>query len=323
VSHTHLITGVAGQDGILLARRLLAEGGRVVGTVRPGSSRQRAMAPYLSGVALVELDLRDVDRFARLVDELRPDEVYNLAAISSVGRSWERPEETVSVNGEAAAAVVATLDRYPELRFLQAASVEETAGAVDSPYARGKRLAREAVVAARERGRFACAAVLHPHESVLRPLHFVSRKVTAGAAAIALGRADALALGRLDVSRDWGAAADHVAGMRMILQADEPADFVVGTGTAHSLRDLVEVAFAAAGIEDPWARVRTDPDLARPVDAVRAHHVEDPPAQRLGWAPTQSFEDVIGTMVRIDIERLASGVEERESYLSDARTDAR
>lgn len=314
---THLITGVAGQDGVLLARLLIATGGRVIGTVRPGSDRRLAMAPYLVGVEVVEQDVRDIDAFAALVDEHRPDEVYNLAALSSVGRSWEHPQEALDVNGSAPAQMLEVLAHHPGTRFLQAASVEETAAAADSPYARGKIAAREATRRARAEGRFACAAVLHIHESVLRPRTFVSRKVTRAAAEIAAGVSDGLTLGALDVRRDWGAAADHVRAMRLIMAADEPADYQVGTGVVHSLRDLVEVAFRAAGIDDPWPWVHHDGGLSRPSDSAVIATTPDPPVQELGWAPQHTFEETIEHMVRVDAQRVATGVEEAVAYLDE------
>lgn len=315
---THLVTGVAGQDGVLLARLLLREGGRVVGTLRPGSTRDAQMAVYLEGVELVELDVRDTDGFADLVARHRPDEVYNLAAMSSVGRSWEHPDLALAVNGDAPVAMLEVLADRPDVRFLQAASVEETAAAADSPYARGKIRARRATAAAREQGRFACAAVLHIHESPLRAPTFVSRKVTRAAAAIAAGEQDELTLGAIDVRRDWGAAADHVRAMRMMLAADEPVDYAVGTGVVHSLRDLVEVAFHAAGIDDPWPLVRHDEALERPSDAAEIAVAPDPPVQLLGWRPTYTFEETIARMVQVDQRRLATGVEEDPAYLDEA-----
>jgi GDPmannose 4,6-dehydratase len=322
VSRTHLVTGVAGQDGVLLARLLLAEGGRVIGTVHPGTDRHLAMAPYLAGVEVVEHDLRDIDGFAALVAAHRPDEVYNLAAMSSVGRSWEHPEEAIAVNGVAPTRMLEVLAAYPETRFLQAGSVEETAAAADSPYARGKIMARQATRSARGDGRFACAAVLHIHESILRPRTFVSRKITRAAAEIAAGLSDSLTLGAVDVRRDWGAAADHVRAMRTILAADEPGDHQVGTGVVHSLRDLVEVAFQAAGINDPWPLVHHDRSLHRPSDSDVIAATPDPPAQNLGWRPRHTFEEAIAEMVRIDMIRVATGVEEAVDYLDGSEVAA-
>lgn len=316
MSTTHLITGVTGQDGVLLARLLLAEGGTVVGTHRPGSPAAAAMAPYLHGVELVAHDVRDQRGFANLVASVRPDEVYNLAAFSSVGQSWGSPDEALQVNGTSPEAMLDTLASLPAVRFLQAASSEETGDASGSPYARGKARAHEAVAAARMQGQFAVAAVLHIHESPIRRQHFVVRKITRGVAEIALGRRASLSLGQLDVRRDWGAAADHVRAMRLMMRADEPADFEVATGVVHALRDVVQMAFDAAGVNDPWSHVDSDDALYRPQDAVELVGDPDPLYRALGWQPTRTLGDVIAEMVAADLRRLATGVEEHERYLA-------
>lgn len=310
---THLVTGVTGQDGILLARLLRAEGGRVIGTHRPGSPDASAMAPYLHGIELAPVDLRDRAGLARLVAETQPDEVYNLAAFSSVGQSWSHPDEALAVNGDAPAALLELLPA--RTRFLQASSSEETGAASASPYARGKARAHEAVIEARDGGRFAVAAILHIHESPLRRRQFVVRKITRAVAEMSLGRRDRLALGSLDVRRDWGAASDYVRAMRLMLSADMPADFEVATGQVHGLRHVVELAFAAADLPDPWSRIDYDTTLERPKDA--AELVGDPEQLRrtLGWQPSRSLADVISQMVAVDRRRLESGVEEDERYL--------
>jgi GDPmannose 4,6-dehydratase len=315
VTGTHLVTGVAGQDGVLLARLLLQEGGRVVGTVRPGTRSAARVAAYLDGVEIVEHDVRDTDGFRALVETHAPNEVYNLAAVSSVGRSWSEPAQAEAVNGSAAGGLLNVLRDFPSVRFLQAASVEETGAAAGSPYAHGKIIAHAATTAAREQGRFASAAVLHMHESPLRGGEFVSRKITRAAAAIADGVQDELCLGNLDVRRDWGAAADHVRAMRRMLLMDEPSDLEIGTGRSSSIRNLVETAFRAAGIDDPWPLVRHDPQLLRPADTDEL--VCDPAraARALGWQPRHTFEETIAEMVRVDRLRLRSRIEDQECYL--------
>ena len=313
---THLVTGITGQDGVHLARLLRAEGGRVVGVHRPGSREALAMAPYLHGVELVALDVRDHAGVANLIESVRPDEVYNLAAMSSVGESWDHPDEAVAVNGAAPVAMLATLAAHPDVRFLQAASAEETGDAAGSPYARGKAQAHAAVAEARARGLFAAAAVLHIHESPIRRRRFVVRKITRGAAEIALGRRERLSLGSLHVRRDWGAAADHVRAMRLMLAAAEPADFEVATGHVHALRDVVELAFAAAGISDAWGHVDHDESLVRPADAAELRGDPAPLLRVLGWAPTRTLADVVAEMVAVDLRRVETGVEEHESYLA-------
>ncbi|GAC1385120.1 MAG: GDP-mannose 4,6-dehydratase [Marmoricola sp.] len=313
---THLITGVTGQDGVLLARLLRAEGGRVIGTCRPGSAAARAMAPYLEGVEIVEVDMRDRAALAGLVHDVQPTEVYNLAAMSSVGMSWQHEREALETNGAAAAALVDIAERLPHVRLLQAASVEENADASSSPYARGKAQAREAVTGARDRGSFAVSAVLHIHESPLRRPQFVVRKISRAAAEIAVGRLDRLALGRLDIVRDWGAAADHVVAMRQMLAADEPRDFEVATGILHSLRDVVDVAFQEADVNGYWDLIDQDPTLTRPADAADIRGNGDAISTALGWTPRLRFEDVVRSMVRADLARVSSGVEEDPRYLT-------
>lgn len=312
---TAVITGVTGQDGVHLARLLRAEGLRVVGTHRPGSGAPGQMAPYLDGVEVIPLDLRDRDGFRRLLTDVRPDEVYNLAALSSVGDSWSDPASAMELNGGAPSAMLSALSTVPTARFLQAGSAEEGVEAGRSPYARGKAVAREAVLDARSSGRFAVAAVMHIHESPLRRPRFVVRKVTRAAAAIAMGRQERLTLGTLDIRRDWGSAVDHVRAMRLMIRADEPTDQEVATGVEHSLRDVVELAFAAAGVSEPWSVVDTDEGMRRPADPTRLVGVVSPGLRALGWEPRHSLSDVISAMVAADRERLATGIEEHERYL--------
>lgn len=273
------------------------------------------MAPYLDGVEIAELDLQDQNAFARLVESTEPDEVYNLAAMSSVGLSWNRPEEAIAVNGTAVAAMLDVLAPLPGVRFLQASSAEQDGDGAASPYAQGKSLAQASTRRARDDGRFACSAILHIHESPLRRPSFVVRKITRTVAEIALGKTDRLTLGTLDVRRDWGSALDSVAAMRLIIRADEPDDFVVATGESRGLREVVEIAFAAAGISDPWSYVSHDQGLTRPADAAELVGDATPLRELLGWRPHHRFASVIGDMVRVDLERISTGVEESASYL--------
>jgi GDPmannose 4,6-dehydratase len=320
-SETALITGVSGQDGVYLARLLATRGSHVVGTVRPGDPAAAEMAVYLGEVEVVEHDLRDAAGFDALLEAHRPTRVFNLAGFSSVGASWDHPELVDEVNGAAVErmldALVELRDRHGvDVRFFQAGSAEEYGDAADSPYARAKARAHDATTSAREgRGLFACTAVLHNHESPLRPQRFVTRKITRAAAEIALGRRDELRLGNLDVTRDWGSAADYVDAMSRMLSASEPADLVIATGVTHTLQDLLETAFAAAGAGDPAAYVVRDGALLRPSDSPTM--VADPSeAERvLGWKATRSFEQVVAHMVRVDLDRLRSGVEESPDYL--------
>lgn len=317
-----LVTGVAGQDGVYLARSLARDGVRVLGTVSPGSTSRRQRGTYLHGIEVVEQDLRDADGMRRLIDDWAPDEVYNLAALSSVARSWNDPERAAAVN---AGAVRTLLEGLLDLqvrtgqqaRFFQASSAEVLGDAAASPYARSKARAEELVVDCRAtHGLHASFATLHNHESPLRGLEFVTRKITRAAAEIAAGKRESLELGNLEVSRDWGFAGEYVEAMRRMLQLDEPVDVVIGTGSAHSLEELLVTAFAAAGITDPWPWIERDPGLLRPVDATFSVADPEPAASLLGWRATVSFEDLVAGMVRIDVARVRSGVEEDPRYLS-------
>ncbi|NHC23856.1 NAD-dependent epimerase/dehydratase family protein [Nocardioides sp. IC4_145] len=313
-----LVTGVAGQDGIYLARELLARGSRVVGTVRPDSSEATRMAAYLDDVDVRSLDVRDTATFATLVEDVRPDRVFNLAGLTSVGQSWREPKLTEEVNG---AAVERMLDVLVgrDVRFFQASSAEELGHpAAWSPYARSKARARAAVERARAGGSFACVATLYNHESPVRGPQFVTRKITQAVAEIALGRRSTLTLGNTAVTRDWGFAGDYAAAMADQLELDGPQDVVLATGVGRTLDELVQVAFAAAGIDDPAVHVEHDPALMRPADV--PVQVGDPStAERLlGWRRTVSFEDMVEHMVRVDVERLRSGVDESPAYLLPA-----
>jgi len=320
---THLITGVTGQDGVLLARLLQEEGGQVVGTCSPGSTAAKRMAPYLAGIEVIELDLRDIAGFIRLLERVRPDEIYNLAALSSVGRSWRAPRLAEEVNGAAPAAMLRELRRLPRTRWLQAASIEERAGATKSPYARGKRAARAATARARAEGRFACAAVMHIHESPIRRPEFVVRKITRGVAEISEGRTDSITLGNLAVVRDWGSAVDTVAAMPMILRTSQPGDHEVATGITHSLSEIVEIAFASAGIGDPWTYVRHEHALERTQDVDVIPGRPTSIIDEIGWQPTHTLEETVSTMVATDIQRIKTGVEEAEEYLAQTQLPGR
>lgn len=322
IDETALITGVAGQDGVYLARYLRSLGQRVVGTVVPGTARGNPMLPYLQEVEVVEHDLRDSSGLLDLLLRHRPTQVYNLASLSSVGASWEQPDLVAEVNGHAAErAVEAMLDyrdrTQVDVRFFQASSAEELGGGASSPYARAKRHAREAVGAARERrGLFACAAILHNHESPLRGTGFVTRKICRAAAQFHLGRLEPLRLGNLEVTRDWGAASDFVEAMALMLQMEAPpGDLVLGTGVPHTLRQLLETAFGVVDV-NPEGRVEQDPQLFRPADAPSLIADPEPARSVLGWAASTGFEALVREMVKVDLRRLRTGVPESPDYIA-------
>lgn len=327
-TRTALVTGAAGQDGIYLARLLRAEGMDVVGTVRPGSLSSPKVSAYLDGVRLEALDIGDHDAFTEILARHEPDEIYHLAAFTSIGRSWDMAEDVARINGEA---VVGLLDAVLEHRdatgrsprLFHASSAEAHSSGGDSPYGHAKRLAEDAILEYRTtKDLHATCAVLHNHESPLRSERFVTRKITKRVAQIACGQEESLVLGNLDVHRDWGFAGDYVDAMRRIIRADEPLTLEIGTGVSHSLSELVETAFAAANIDDPWSYVSQDPALLRPTDATVL--VADPEMARakIGWVARVSFAECIAAMVAVDMERVRSGVAEDSRYL-DPRTTSK
>ena len=318
-----LVTGIAGQDGAYLARRLRSEGCHVIGLKLPGSL-DPALEPFLSSVELVDVDLTDESSLAAVLDRSRPDEIYNLAGLSSVALSWQEPVLTSEINGVAVVRLLELIRRYPgargPARFLQASSAEifgspehspqdeSSPLAPVSPYGLAKAFAHQAVGIARAaHGLHASTVILYNHESPLRPASFVTRKITRAAAAISLGLETELALGTLDISRDWGFAGDYVDAMVRAVRHDVPSDYVVATGVQHTVRDLLDAAFRRAGIQDWAPYVRTDPDFVRPAeitamvgDATRARTV-------LGWQPSTSFAELVSQMVDADLALLRPG----------------
>ena len=266
----------------------------------------------------------------------RPDEIYNLAGITSIGHSWEDPDLTRAVNAEAFERMLdAVLEAAPGTRIFQASSSEvfgpdaaspqdeSTPHAPANPYAESKSRAHLAAIDRREKhGLFVSVGILYNHESPLRGAQFFTRKVTRGVAEIAADRRERLVLGNLDVSRDWGSASDYVRAMHRALRHPEPLDFTIATGRLQTLRHFVEVAFAAAGVDDPWSHIEQDPALMRQAD--NPGLTGDPSRARdvLGWETSLTFEDLVDEMVRVDQARLRTGVEESADYLRDRRADA-
>ncbi|MDZ5619997.1 GDP-mannose 4,6-dehydratase [Nocardioides sp. HM23] len=318
---TVLITGVTGQDGIYLARLLRRRGARVVGVAPAGAALPELCSAYLADVELATLDICDREGVRSLVTATRPDEVYNLAAVSSVARSWDEPEITRAVNHEAVETLVDALvslraDTGHESRFFQASSAEVLGSAAHSPYARAKAAAEDVVREARERkGLHASSARLYNHESPLRTTAFVTGKITRAVAEIVAGVRSELRLGNLDVSRDWGFAGDYVEAMHRMVAADEPQDLPIGTGRAHRLADLLATAFEAAGVDDPARFVVSDPDLLRPADTAVLVADPEPAAAALGWRATTTFADLVRHMVAVDRERVRTGVDHDARYL--------
>lgn len=311
---TALITGAAGQDGILLSQALLAEGYRVVGLIKPGTSGA-VLHAYAPKVEVVDCDLADLTALTDLVTHVAPDEIYNLGGVSSIVESVNHPEMTHRVNVEAVAALLDAIAALPlPCAFVQAASGtvfeaseiepqdESTPRAPRTPYACAKAETLDLVAAARtERGLRASAAILYNHESPLRGSGFVTRRITEGAARIAAGLQETLELGNIEVCRDWGWAPDYVRAMRAMALADEPDDYILATGEAHWLREFLEIAFRAVGIADWTERVVTRDDLRRTTDPAVLRGDSRRAYERLGWRHTRTFAQIAEEMVAFDM----------------------
>ncbi len=315
---TALITGITGQDGSYLAEFLLEKGYRVLGMVRHTSyPRLERIEHLLDKIELVEADLTDLPSLIRVMEKYKPDEVYNLAAQSFVPTSWEQPILTGEVNALGVTRLLEAIRvAHPKAKFYQA-STSEMYGAVRevpqnentpfyprSPYAVAKVYAHWITVNYRESyGLYAVSGILFNHESPRRGIQFVTRKVTYHVAKIKLGLAREVRLGNLEAKRDWGYTGDYVKAMWMMLQQDQPEDYVVGTGEAHSVRELCEVAFSYVGL-DYREFVKQDPRYFRPVDVDFLLADPTKAKTKLGWKPSVSFEELIHMMVDADLERL-------------------
>jgi GDPmannose 4,6-dehydratase len=317
-----LVTGITGQDGTYLVDRLEDEGAEIHGLVRAGSQMSGAVQAAHPAVRLHVGDLGDVDRLVDLVDEIEPDEVYNLAGISSVAQSWAEPTLTARLTGVAVAALLDAAWRLQErrgvpVRFLQASSAEIFGTPVRapqdeltpvrpvSPYGAAKAFAHHMTGLYRARGLHAATCILFNHESPLRPTTFVTRKITSAAARIGVEGSGVIRLGNLEARRDWGWAPDYVDAMMRAARHATPDDYVVATGTTHSVADFAEAALRHAGVGDSWREhVAVDEAFIRPVDAPVL--VGDPrrAEQELGWRRTVEFDELVARMVDHDRELL-------------------
>jgi GDPmannose 4,6-dehydratase len=315
-----LITGITGQDGSYLAELLLERGYEVHGMVRRASTEKFDRIEHLRDrITLHQGDLLDQ---RSLVDTLRaskPAEVYNLAAMSFVAVSWIQPTLTAEFTGVGVTRMLeAVREACPEARFYQASSSEMFGKVLEvpqtestpfyprSPYGVAKAYGHFITVNYRESyDLFACSGILFNHESERRGLEFVTRKITWHAAAIKHGLRDELALGNLDAERDWGYAKDYVEAMYLMLQQDQPEDYVIATNKTHTVRECVEVAFDEAGIPDWEQYVRIDPSFLRPAEVDQLIGNPEKAKRKLGWEPTTTFEELIRIMTRSDLELLA------------------
>jgi GDPmannose 4,6-dehydratase len=315
---TALITGITGQDGSYLAEFLLEQGYQVVGLVRRTSTVNFGRIRRIQKkIKIASGDLLDEASLISVLKAHRPQEVYNLAAQSFVPTSWQQPVFTGEVTALGVTRVLDAIRQVDtEIRFYQASSSEmfgkvrevpqneDTPFYPRSPYGVAKIYGHWITVNYRESyGLFACSGILFNHESPRRGLEFLPRKVAHGAALIKLGMARDLRLGNLEARRDWGFAGDYVRAMWLMLQQDQPGDYVVGTGQTHSVRELCEVAFGHLGL-DYRDFVKTDPRFIRPAEVDLL--VSDPSRARreLGWVPQVSFEELVTMMVQSDLERL-------------------
>jgi GDPmannose 4,6-dehydratase len=320
MSKRAIITGITGQDGSYLAELLLSKGYEVVGVVRRSSAPNFWRIQHLlDRITIKPADLLDQLSLIRLVDEVRPHEFYNLAAMSFVPASWDQPLLTGEYNAQGVTRVLESIRQVdPTIRMYQASSSEMFGKVREvpqseltpfyprSPYGVSKVFAHYITVNYRESyDLFAVSGMLFNHESPRRGLEFVTRKVTDGVARIKLGISESLSLGNLDAHRDWGFAGDYVRAMWLMLQRDRADDYVIATGVSHSVRDLVEVAFAHVGLD--WrTHVTLDPKLIRPAEV--EHLIGDSSRARaeLGWQPEVDFVGLIKMMVDADVERLMS-----------------
>jgi GDPmannose 4,6-dehydratase len=318
MSRRAIITGITGQDGSYLAELLLAKGYEVVGVVRRSSAPNYWRIQHvIDRLSLRPADLLDQLSLIRLVDEVRPHEFYNLAAMSFVPASWDQPMLTGEFNAQGVTRVLEAIRQVdPAIRLYQASSsemfgkvrevpqTELTPFYPRSPYGVSKAFAHYITVNYRESyNMFAVSGILFNHESPRRGLEFVTRKVTDAVARIKLGLIDTLALGNLDAHRDWGFAGDYVRAMWMMLQRDSPDDFVIATGISHSVGDLVRMAFEHAGLD--WHKhVTLDPKLLRPAEVEHLVGDSSKACADLGWEPTVDFAGLVNMMVDADVERV-------------------
>jgi GDPmannose 4,6-dehydratase len=317
MAKTALITGITGQDGSYLAELLLAKGYKVVGAIRRLSApNQWRIQHLLDRITLRPADLLDQLSLIRAIEDVEPDEVYNLAAMSFVPASWDQPLLTGEFNSQGVTRFLEAIRQVnPKIRFYQASSsemfgkvrevpqTELTPFYPRSPYGVSKVFAHYITVNYRESyDLFAVSGILFNHESPRRGLEFVTRKVTDGVARIKVGHTDSLYLGNLDARRDWGFAGDYVRAMWLMLQQDTADDYVVATGESHSVQRLVELAFKHAGLD--WREhVKFDQRFMRPAEV--DHLIGNPAKARrvLGWEPEVGFEQLVGMMVDADIAR--------------------
>jgi GDPmannose 4,6-dehydratase len=319
---TALITGINGMDGSHLADLLLTKGYKVYGMERRSSSLNDINTKHLKDkIIILNGDMTDQNSLLRCIKESKPDEVYNLAAQSFVGESWNTPEQTSNVTGLGVLRVLEAIREYnPKIKFYQASSSEMFGRMVEnpanentpfyprSPYGVAKLYGHWITKNYRESyNMFTCSGILFNHESERRGIEFVTRKISDGVAKIKLGLADHIILGNLDAKRDWGYAPDYVEAMWLMMQQETPDDYVIATGETYSIRDFLDVAFNHINIKD-WSKyVKQDLKYMRPaeVDVLRGDFTKS--KSKLKWVPKTSFVDLVQIMVNNDLNKLKNG----------------
>ncbi len=321
MAKTALVTGILGQDGPYLAKFLISKGYKVYGMIRRYSNPNFDNLDFLGitkKVEYVEGDMTDESSLIANIKNLQPDEIYNLAAQSFVGGSWHQAKLTTEINALGVLYLLNSIKLFnPTTKFYQASTSEmfglgNTDGYQDentcfyprSPYGISKVYAYWTTVNFRESyGLFTCNGILFNHESPIRGIQFVTRKITDGVAKIKKGLVDKLYLGNLEAKRDWGFAGDYVEAMYLMLQQPKPDDYVVGTGVSHSVREFVELAFKSAGLGDWHKYVVIDPHYKRPAEIHELKAKTDKVKKVLGWQPEMPFEELVKTMVEADLKR--------------------
>jgi len=330
MAKTALITGILGQDGPYLAKLLLEKGYKVYGLMRRYSAPQFSNLNFLGitgKIDFVEGDLTDESSLINIMKNIRPDEVYNLAAHSFVGSSWEQAKLTTEINALGVLYLLNAIKFFsPTTKYYQASTSEMFGLSNDngfqdentvfhprSPYGISKVYAYWMTVNFRESyGLYTANGILFNHESPLRGIQFVTRKITDGVAKIKLGLAESISLGNLDAKRDWGFAGDYVEAMHLMLQQENPDDYVVGTGQFHSVKDFVAESFKNIGVTD-WAKyVIIDPRFKRPAEVPHLRAKTDKAKAKLGWEPKVKFEELVKMMVDADIKRQEAKLRAKE-----------
>tara|TARA_B100001094_G_scaffold332404_1_gene404299 strand:+ start:491 stop:1459 length:969 start_codon:yes stop_codon:yes gene_type:complete len=317
-----LITGVNGMDGSHLADLLLSKGYDVWGVERRSSVKNRTNTKHLEGkITFVNGDMTDQNSLVRCLKESDPHEVYNLAAQSFVGESWNTPEYTSEVTGLGVLRMLEAVREYGKpVRFYQASSSEMFGRMIEnpakettpfyprSPYGVAKLYGHWITKNYRESyDIYACSGILFNHESERRGLEFVTRKISDGVAKIHLGLADHISLGNLEAKRDWGYAPDYVKAMWLMLQQDAPDDYVIATGETHSIKDFLTCAFSEIGVDDWQKYVKQDPRFMRPAEVDVLRGDSSKAEKDLGWKPTVDLKELVKKMVKNDIRILSGG----------------